>query len=241
MRNFFLGLMTALFFLVGCSQVDPKTLEGKYNKALMHMEKGEYSLAQPLLQSVTREAPGTRYANYSYLHLGDTFLETASDSTRFAQAEVNYQVFLRQNPTSHLVPYVMSRLIELHFRKNDSSFFGKDYAYSRDPGHFKAIIREYQRFYMLYPQSTYLDQARKYRDQAVEALAEHELLIGDWYYEQGHYPSAIARYRYTLDNYPNFARKLVVMQRLVEAYEMNQQPDLAKEITHLMQKVQQSS
>ena len=213
-----------------CSDTQPAAVEEKYDQAMLHIEKGEYSLAPPLLQAIIRESPGTRYATFSYLKLADSLLEEASTKEEFDTAEVNYRIFLVKSHNNHLVPYVIGRLIELNYRRNTSRFFGDEYAFARDPGHFNTIIRDYQRFYLLYPNSFYLDDAVVFRDKAIEALAEHELIIGDWYFKHQHYTSAIARYSYILEQYPNSQRREQVILNLIKALERNQQPAKAEEL-----------
>lgn len=148
---------------------------------------------------------------------------------------INYRFFLKQNPNHHLVPYVLSRLIELNFKRNVSSIWGDSYAYARDSSHFKTIILDYQRFYLLYPKSLYMLEGKEFRDKSLTALAEHELLVGNWYYDHTHYPSSIARYRYILKNYPNFDRRTLVIEKLISAYKKNQQPHLAVQLKRLVQ------
>ncbi|MDX2469494.1 MAG: outer membrane protein assembly factor BamD [SAR324 cluster bacterium] len=235
MKNFSLKSILAAYLLLtlglsSCSTVEPKTVEAKYDKAMVFIEKGEYNMAPPVLQEILRESPGTRYATYSYLKLGDCYLEIGDTKDNFDQAEVHYRIFLRKSPNSHLVPYVLSRLIELNYKRNISKLWGDEYAFSRDPGHFKSIIHDYQTFYLLYPSSLYLADAQDYRNKALEALAEHEFIIGTWYYGHKLFPSSIARYSHILKVYPNFSGRDKVVFELINAYRKNQQPSLATEL-----------
>jgi len=131
-------------------------------------------------------------------------------------------------------------LIELNYKRNTSSFFGESYAFSRDPEHFKKIINEFQRFYFLYPDSLYLTDARQYLDKSVDALAEHETLIGKWYFQQSLYAAAISRFRFILYNYPNFPKKELVVELLAESYRRNQQDELADELEEIFRLSQQN-
>ncbi len=225
--SFVLGFLIVI--LNGCSaSTEPETMEQKYDLAIQNIDKGNYSAAIPLLQAVINENPGTRYASYSYLKLGDAHV--LADDNKLDEAEMNYRIFLNYNSHSHLVPYVLSRLIELNFKRNISSMFGKEYAFSRDPDHFKKIIMEYQRFYFLYPDSLYLKDAENYLNESVEALAEHEFIIGNWYFNHSLFTPAIHRYRYIMSHYPNFKNWKKVVVRLIEAYRKNQQTELADEL-----------
>jgi len=203
-------------------------MEEKYDAGIQYMDKGNFSMATPLFQSIIDQNPGTRYAAYSYLKLGDAHI--LADDGKFDEAEANYRIFLNYSSYSHLVPYVLSRLIELNYKRNVSFLFGKEWAYSRDPEHFKKIINEYQRFFFLYPQSLYLKDAEVYLNESYEALAEHELIIGDWYFDHSLYSQAIYRFEYIMQQYPNFNGWKKVVERLIEAYRFNQQQSLAEEL-----------
>ncbi len=224
----FFAIIVLLITIIACSNIEPKTIEQKYDLAIQYMDKGSYSQAIPLLDQIIQESPGTRYAIYSYLKKGDALMD--SNSAKYDEAETNYRVFLNYSAHSHLIPYVIGRLIELNFKKKGSTLFGEDYAYSRDPERFKKIITEYQRFFLLYPDSLYLKESQKYLDLSVEALAEHELIIGNWYFDHLLYTAAIARYSYILNHYPNFKSRELVINKLIEAYRMNQQTALADEL-----------
>ena len=226
-------ILFATLAFIGCSNKIPETKEEKYDAAIEYMDRGSYSLAIPLFQEVIDENPGTRYAAYSYLKLGDANL--LSGDSEFDAAETNYRIFLNYSSHSHLVPYVLSRLIEVNYKRNVSTIFGNDYAYSRDSNHFKKIITEYQRFYFLFPDSLYLEEAKEYLNKSIEALAEHEFIIGNWYFDNSLYTPAIARYIYILNRYPNFERKYKVVEKLIIAYRHNQQPTSADELERVYQ------
>ena len=211
----------------GCSKIEPKIVEQKYDLAVQHMDNGNHSLAIPLLDQIIQESPGTRYAIYAYLKKGDALMENAGKSD---EAETNYRIFLHYSPHSHLIPYVISRLIELNHRKKTSLLFGRNYYYARSPDRFEKIIAEYQRFFLLYPHSLYLQDSKKYLDLSVEALAKYEMIIGDWYFEHSLYTAAIARYSYILNNYPNFKNRSRVVRKLIDTYKLNQQSTLAEEM-----------
>lgn len=219
--------------LVSCSTIEPVTVEQKYDKAIEFIDKGNYSLATPLLLKIIEENPGTRYATFAHLKMGDAMMDTGS--SKYNEAETNYRIFLNYSSNSHLVPYVLSRLIELNYKRNISVLFDDDYAYYRDPEHFKKIITEYQRFYLLYPKSLYLKDAEVYLEKSTAALAEHEYKIGQWYFGHSLYTPAIARFKYTLQHYPNFKRRNEVVEQLISSYLKNQQPGLAGELKRVYQ------
>ena len=231
-RNIFIFI--SLLFFIGCSTIEPVTVAQKYDRAMQHIDKQNYSLAVPILESIIKENQGTRFAAFAYLKMGDIFLEMGG--RKLNKSEENYRIFLNYSSYSHLVPYVLSQLIELNYKKNVSMFFSEEYAYYRDPEHFKKIIYDYQRFFMLYPESLYLADAKIYLKKANTALAEHEFKIGQWYMEHELYVPAIARFRYTLNLFPLYRERESVVNDLIFSYRKNQQPELAEELTAVFEK-----
>lgn len=235
LRNIFhwsgsLILSAFVFGLISsCSQsTDNSAVEILYDTAIINHEKGFYTQAADDFQKVIDENPGTRYATFAYLKKADALF--ASGSTKYDEAETNYRLFLAYNPNHHLVPYVLERLINLNFKRNEHWFFGYYHDHDRDPEPYHKIITEYQRFSLLHPESLYLQASRETLDMAVEAIANHEFTIGNWYYEHSLYPSAIARYTYLLREFPGFTKTGEVISKLIETYKINQQPRLAEEL-----------
>ena len=88
---------------------------------------------------------------------------------------------------------------------------------------------------MLYRQSAYMEDVLDSLLNARSDLAEHEYLVGNYYFDQKAYNSAIARYRHLLRYYPEYLAKEIVVQKLIEAYQLNQQSELAQEMKAVLQ------
>ena len=202
-----------------------------YNQAIIAEEDGLVTEAEKQLQTLIGEHPSTRLATLAHLKVGDLNFERR----KWEEAETAYRAFLTLNPRSHLTPYVLNRLIALNYERNAYGLFFPAREYDRNMEPNRTILREYQRFYLLYPQSPYLEAVTDYQRKARADLAEHELLVGEWYFGQEAYGSAISRYRHLLRNYPEFPRTATVAQRLIEAYHRNQQPKAAAELEQVVQ------
>jgi len=222
-------------FAASCAPIKPDNVEEQYDQAVELMDKGQYAQVTPVLLGLIKENPGTKYSTFAHLLLADSWMGIGGSAENFDAAEIQYRIFLRNSPGSHLVPYVLSRLIELNYQRNLSNFFNESYAFSRDPGHFRKIVQEYQRFFLIYPDSLYLKDAEIYLSKAERALAMHEYLIGKWYLNHKHYPSAIARFEHTLKEFPNFEQRQEVLEKLIYAFNLNQQPLRAEEMQRIYQ------
>ena len=223
-------LYIALLLTLSCSNTQSaKTDEQLFHSGLAFSEQGNIAQATETFQKIIEQHPGTRYESFSYLHMANSQFRSGSKRS-LLEAEFNYRVFLRKNSRSHLIPYVLERVIALSYLKNKQWFFGDFYDDTRDPKPYKNVIKEYQRFYLLYPNSLYLKKAQIYLVNSLESLASHEFVIGNWYYDHSLYPSAIARYEYLLLHYPNYSKSKQVVEKLIQTYKKNLQLDLATEI-----------
>ena len=177
------------------------------------------------------EHSGTRLATLSHLKMGDLYFL----QNKWEESESSYRLFLLLNPRSHLMPYTLNRLIALNYERNIYGLFAKSRDYDRNMEPNRTLIREYQRFYLLFPQSRYLEDVQAYQSNAMSDLAEHELHVANYYFDKESYHSAIGRYLYLLKHYPSFPRTAQVAERLIEAYRLNQQPELADEMQKVLE------
>ena len=202
-----------------------------YQKALVAFEDEFYLEALKNFEILIEEHSGTRLATLSHLKMGDLYFL----QNKWEESESSYRRFLLLNPRTHLVPYTLNRLIALNYERNIYGLFVKSRDYDRNMEPNRTLIREYQRFYLLFPQSPYLEDVQDYQSRALSDLAEHELHVANYYFDKQAYRSAIGRYLYLLKHYPSFPRISQVAERLIEAYRLNLQPELADEMQKVLE------
>ena len=202
-----------------------------YQKAMIAFEDEFYLEALKNYEILIEEYSGTRLATISHLKMGDLYFL----QNKWEESESSYRLFLMLNPRSHLTPYTLNRLIVLNYERNIYGLFAKSRDYDRNMEPNRTLIREYQRFYLLFPQSHYLEDVKKYQSRALSDLAEHELQVVNYYFDKEAYHSAIGRYLYLLKHYPSFPRTAQVAERLIETYRLNQQPEFAEEMQKVLE------
>ena len=202
-----------------------------YQKAMVAFEDEFYLEALKNFEILIEEHSGTRLATLSHLKMGDLYFL----QNKWEESESSYRRFLLLNPRTHLVPYTLNRLIALNYERNIYGLFVKSRDYDRNMEPNRTLIREYQRFYLLFPQSPYLEDVQDYQSRALSDLAEHELHVANYYFDKQAYSSAIGRYLYLLKHYPSFPRISQVAERLIEAYRLNLQPELADEMQKVLE------
>ena len=201
-----------------------------YQKAILSLEDEFYQDSLKNFEILVEEHSGTRLATLAHLKMGELYFL----QNKWAEAETSYRRFLLLNSRSHLTPYVLNRLIALNYERNIYGLFVKSRDYDRNMEPNRIIIREFQRFYMLFPQSPYLADVKEYHKRALADLAEHELHVANYYFGKKAYHSAIGRYLYLLKYYPGFPRTVSVTERLIESYRLNQQPEHADEMKKIL-------
>jgi len=237
LSNYLLWLIIIIFFLLllqSCAKT--KNLEMRlpamelYQEALISSENKFYQEALKSYEILVNEYSGTRLGTLSYLMMGDLYYK----QNKWLESENSYRSFLLHNPRTNLTPYVLNRLIALNYEMNQYGLFFKSRDYDRNMEPNRKIIKEYQRFYLLFPQSPYLTEVKKYYKSAMSDLAEHEFHVANFYFDIGAYHSAINRYLYLLKYYPNYTGTNHVAERLIEAYRSNQQKDRAEKMQEIL-------
>lgn len=230
-----IGLVAAMAAgLVGCSQTDsplgtqiPARL--LYFEAMELEDQGLYSEAATRLETLVAENPGTRLGTFSYLKLAEIY----SAQDKWPEADTNYRQFLILNSNSHLTPYVLYKLMVANYELGLTGLFFPTREVDRDMEPNRRLELEFKRFFLLYPNSIYLDEVRPFYRKARELLAAYELLVGDFYFDREMFHSAIGRYLYLLRNFPEYPDTRLVLEKLIDAYRNNRQIDFADEMERI--------
>jgi outer membrane protein assembly factor BamD len=172
---------------------------------------------------------GTRLAGNGYLRLAEIY----SRQKDWIKAETHYRLFLGANPNSHLNAYVIYRLLKVNDQKSYTGVFFPEREVDRDMEPNRQIMLEYKRFYLLHPNSIYLEEAVPiYRD-AQNTLAQHEIIVADFYFRRKLFHAAATRYLYVLRAYTGHVDAKYALAQLIESYRLDQQPDLADEMQRI--------
>jgi len=228
-------LLIALSVLAlgACETVKPKIkVSGRmvYAHASALQDNEQFSEAIEKFKQVVDENPGTTLGTFAYLRLGDLHAQKKD----WMEAENYYRLFLTANASSHLTSSVLFKLARAHHLNSFSGVFVKSREIDRDMEPNRQLMREYTRFYFLYPKSIYLERIRGYYREGREALAEHERMVADWYYGRELYNAAAGRYHYLLRNYPTYKGWEEALEMLISSYRLNQQPEFAEELEGIL-------
>jgi outer membrane protein assembly factor BamD len=78
---------------------------------------------------------------------------------------------------------------------------------------------EFERLVKKFPRSEYADNARRKIRECYINLAEYELYVGHYYFKRKKYRAAMDRYRYIVENYPDFGQYHEALEYLTKCKE----------------------
>jgi len=134
----------------------------------------------------------------------------AGGQDNLIKAEARYRDFVNRFPTSEHAAYAQFQIGLSQSRRIVKP--DRDQAVSKLA---LGSLEDVQRFY---PTSTYAVQAAEEIERVRGHLAEHDYLVGRFYQRYGLPYSAIQRYEYLLENFPEYDEKDKVLYHLCTAY-----------------------
>ena len=184
------------------------------------MADEKYFRAREFLTHAYEVEPNSLAGREALLLAADSFYQDGGN-TNFVQAEARYRDFLNRFPTSDKAAYAQFQIansLAQRMRRPD-----RDLTATED------ALTAYQDLIRLYPTSEYAAQARDKIRLVKENLADHELVIGEFYLRYRLASAAVKRFEYLLDNYPAYTAKDKALLDLGVAYVRMRQPDKARE------------
>ncbi|MBN2419817.1 MAG: outer membrane protein assembly factor BamD [Deltaproteobacteria bacterium] len=201
-------LISCLILLAtGCSTKKARRLEDMghaelLEKGLKQSERGELAGALMSLQLVKDRYPYTESAVVASLKLADTYYNMGE----YAIAYDLYSEFERFHPNDSDIPYIK-------FQRG-MCFFKQIKGFDREQKHAMAASVEFLRLINLYPDNEYSIKARRHYRECLLNLTRFEIYTGNFYFRQGHYLSALRRYKYAIEKYPDLGQYYEALQKI---------------------------
>jgi outer membrane protein assembly factor BamD len=203
------------------------TAKQNYDKGLEELKDENYQEASRYFSFVRQKFPFSKYAVLAELALADTQYERGN----YQEAIDAYKNFIRLHPTHEKVEdgYVAYRICECYVREMPDDFFLLPPAFEKDQTAVRDALRELNDFLDKYPDSKYLEPARKFRREVLARLIEHEVYVARFYLDRDHPESAILRLEGALKRYPDSGREPELLLALGETHLQMGNPSRAKE------------
>ncbi len=191
-------LVVTVMFASGCGLIDyyflpppEDTAQELYETALDAMGNKHYDVAAENFQKLKDNFPFSQYTIESELALADAYY---LDENYAAAAEA-YKDFEMLHPRHEAMAYVLFQ--------TGSSLLKSFVSIDRPTTNVQESIEYFNRLRESFPDSEYAAGVDQAILEARHILAEHELYIGDVFWQSDRYGPAWRRYSYILDMYPD--------------------------------------
>ena len=195
-----------------------------FEEATVQARKDNYETARALYSVIISTYPDSPYLTLSKLAIADTFYLEGTTSA-LIQASQAYQDWLTFFPTDPLADDVMLKIAEVEMRR--MGLPDRDVTTARKAEQrIKVLLQQF-------PSTSLRPDAERRLIEVQEVLAEHNMLVGDHYFERylrGVSPNpkgAQSRYREIVEKWPNYSRMAKILSRLARTYLDEEEPDEA--------------
>ena len=146
-----------------------------FDKAINDIEKGRYEVARLTLNTMINTYDSSEYLAKAKLAIADSWMRQ-SGPEGMAQAEAEYKDFQLFYPTMQEAPEAQAKICEIHVRQMEKA--------DRDPNNALRAEQECRDLLTKYPNSKFAPVTEQRLREIQEALAESEMLVGGFYYQQ---------------------------------------------------------
>jgi len=155
------------------------------------LDAAEFKSATKLLQAIKDRYPYSKEAIIAELKLADSLFQREE----YDSALDNYAEFERLHPKDKKTPYVIYQQGMCHFLQIRTL--------DREQKYISEAKDEFEKLVKKFPNDTYADKAREKIRQCISDMSEYELYVGHFYYKMNKYQSAMDRFKYIIENYPD--------------------------------------
>ena len=174
-----------------------------------------YTKALELYRKVVDNYPFSSQAVISELRVADCHYKLE----QYPEAVVWYEQFTKRHPNHEQVPYATYH--------QGMCYYEQKLKPGRDQSNTRQAVSTFEYLIDTYPSSEFTEEARPKLSESLKTLAEHELLIADFYFRKGDFWAAAARYRGIYLNIPGTGFDAQAMFQEAECYNGLGKTDLA--------------
>lgn len=172
-----------------------KTVEGDpeklYQQGLVQYNKRQYSEALKKFEEVKSNFPDSPpFTVWAEMKIGDCHFHKGG----YVEAIAAYEEFKKIHPTHEEMPYVQYQL--------GMSYYSQMLSADRDQMSTRKALSNFEYLVANYPSSLFSEKAREKIEICKKRLADHEFVIGEFYYKQKNYLAAAIRLKEALEKYP---------------------------------------
>ena len=186
-----LSIFSILTLLSACASDDVKYTQAKdeYEAAKKQVSKGNYSMAANDLDKFSANFPYSSYATKGEL----LRIFASYKSNEFILTEVLSNSFVERHPTHAHIDYAKYMLAMSHYMQRGSE--------EHDPTHNKLAIEGFEQLIKEHPGSQYAKDGQSRLQKLYNTVAEHELVIGKYYFNRERFVAAANRFQKVIKEY----------------------------------------
>jgi outer membrane protein assembly factor BamD len=186
------------------ANLDKETI---FERAEARYTEKKYQEARELFAFVYDSFPNDPLGHKAALRVADTY-SVKKDVTNLTEARLRYRDFANRYPNDPDRDYAL--LMVGH------TYSARKLRPDRDLSDIHEALAAYQQLINLYPNSDYMPEAQSRINGLNELLADHEYVVGQFYFKNRRYTGALWRFEYIRDNYPNFSKIETVNAKIGE-------------------------
>ena len=178
-----------------------------FAKANELMDKQEYEEARTALLEIKNRDLTKKYAPMAQLRIADSYTKEAEPD----RAVEEYRKFLDIYPEHKYASYAQFQIAMIYFNQIE----GPDRGY----GGASKALEEFERLKRMFPRNPYRDIIEVRIEKCKNTIAEHEFLVGTFYYKKDSYSAAIKRFQGVLGNFRNLKKRpasFIIWQCLIK-------------------------
>ncbi|MCB0347681.1 MAG: outer membrane protein assembly factor BamD [Bdellovibrionales bacterium] len=186
--------------LFGCSsmdQIDTSTPEGAFKMAEKYADVERYEEAVTRFNEVRTKFPYSKYSVEAQLRIADIQYKREY----FVEAATAYQIFREYYPKHPKIEYIIYRIGSSYYQQLPTTV-------DRDLSAASEVLKTFNEYLDRFPSGEHAADAKEKKADTIDKLIEKELYIGNYYYKQKEYLSALGRYQGIYDKYSNYDQAL---------------------------------
>ncbi len=180
-----------------------------FDQAIKDIEHGRYETARISLQTMMSTYESSEYMAKAKLAVADSWFREGG-ANGMAQAEAEYKDFILFYPNMEESAEAQNRVCDIHYRQMDKS--------DRDWTQSLRAEEECRQVLVQFPNSKFAPQASQKLREIQESLAEHEFVVGTFYWKKDMNPAAANRMSAVVDQYPLYSKAGEALYEAGDAY-----------------------
>ena len=218
------ALLSLALALAACASLGEKTDETKnwsadklYAEAADELKSSNYEKSIKYFEKLESRYPFGAYAQQAQMQIAYAYYKQNEQ----AQCLAAIERFIRLHPNHPNVDYMyyLRGLANFKDKKGLLDFISEQDPTERDPKSVRAAFDAFKQLIDRYPNSQYVPDARDRLNYLLDAMAQYEVHVANYYYRRGAYVAAVNRAQNVVRDYPGSESAKSALRIQVLSYE----------------------